>query len=408
MFSFIQVLQRGDPSYGSLVKSLHLVPVIADQDVEEKRENLFVSQASSFSTLPTSASPSQRLLQGWKVAVEKLFNQLNSLQSLVMEQLVLGFPHLQHRVDGQLVPHTFLTNSLKKLSIPQWEEKSEEYKLSAKNVVWLLVFCRRIEMASLGFTFAVDDFEYCSEFSPHYDGLSSIKRLALCCKFVEKSSDRRTWWGLPSGADKKTQAIIHLLRSTNRLRALEVNIQSGVTETKSFLSHHFISSLSNSFDSLRHLRLLGHLMTSRPGPSSSFEKLKELNVLTVDSSSICELNLGHYPPKLEVLYLPYYMSPPSTQISSTDFEEEIGLAEFLDSKNLPHLKQVLVPARPISRDGSLGPDAAWVEKRSKLENANIFKSGKVELKKIDIGGYFGECTCGRVLLGSRLLRLNGS
>jgi hypothetical protein len=189
------MLERGEPRYGALVRSIRFE--IAD---EQQKLELLEAVSDSFSTLPTTAATSDRFWEGIAVAMERCYRQLSNLQSLVILSPYVSFFHhfFYHKTGEQLKPLSFLGGSLKRLYIDLWDSGSFDinFNLNARNATWILVFCRQIEEASLGFQMSVEDSRYLSEFAETFAGLSSVKKLAIRVHFTYKAEEKKTWWVL--------------------------------------------------------------------------------------------------------------------------------------------------------------------------------------------------------------------
>lgn len=105
------------------------------------------------------------------------------------------------------------------------------------------------------------------------------------------------------------------------------------------------------------------------------------------------------PPNLKAIYLPYYVIMHKTD-TDVDFLEELWLAEFVNVIPSAQLKEVIVPLKAI--DGNQKPwvksrrrKAGWDAKRKRVENVDIFKSGKVRLRFVEPSDEFGECSSWR-------------
>lgn len=154
------------------------------------------------------------------------------------------------------------------------------------------------------------------------------------------------------------------------------------------LDHTFFD-LEKSLGCLRHLRLFGFswFVPARVAfplylclKTLSLER--RLLYFSVDPISI------KLPSSLERLVLSFYL--PSSD-GSNDFIEELHLAQIVRSQVLPNLKEVFVPSAAIGADGELdNPERSkelklWADRREQLESELVFKSGKVQLRKISVG-----------------------
>lgn len=298
-----------------------------------------------------------------------------------------------------------LFNSLKKLFIPRWKE---DIALSVQIVVWLLIFCPSLTEASLAFSFTTSDFDYLSEHASVLAGRSNVKRLALQFHALFRESDRSNWWGLSKetsqrwrGGNKKTATLILLLSILGNLTSLELCYSGGLENPgdHTYVSIQILGALARSFDSLRHLRLLGFgIGIDERGQFDDcvLRQFKRLRVLTLTGVLLSDLmatrKIG-FPSSLEVMALPFHFFNSSQPLAS-QIDEEAVFLQFLKSSKMPrNVKQVIVPFRSISKTGNPIIDdpisnqfhQRWKNTREALEKAEICTSGKVKLRKLGLG-----------------------
>lgn len=104
---------------------------------------------------------------------------------------------------------------------------------------------------------------------------------------------------------------------------------------------------------------------------------------------LADLSQSQLSSSLERLVLPHHLTSAG---GSLEFCEEELLAQVVRDQVLPHLKEVVVPLAAIGVDGK-GLDSSeqskeleiWTDRREKLESEQVFKSGKVELRKVGPG-----------------------
>ena len=89
-----------------------------------------------------------------------------------------------------------------------------------------------------------------------------------------------------------------------------------------------------------------------------------------------------FPSGLKVLCIPYYDVFQAVQ-------EDLELARALKVRSFPSLEAVVIPSKGIVRNGYLEDTdefkKRWLEGRRELEKAEVFQSGKVELRPIEPG-----------------------
>lgn len=99
--------------------------------------------------------------------------------------------------------------------------------LSARNVVWVMLFSPFLEEAAISCDVSSEDLDFLVEYRLIFNDLSKVKRLAICFRFVCKESDQSTWWGSPSEqnfkiGNKKTASVALFLRCLSDLISLEI------------------------------------------------------------------------------------------------------------------------------------------------------------------------------------------
>lgn len=332
--------------------------------------------------------------EGLLKAVQSIYEKLDSLETLIIHDPLFTPQFLRAQEPRQ--PLRFLTNTLKKLYIPFSGLEGEVARIFARNAVWLLIFCPRLEVASLGFNIDQKDFGFLKEYQNVFEGLSRIKELALHFCFDYDQFNPMTWWGLEGEEyrvwqgrrNKKTEAIHRLLRVTNRLYSLELFSSSygKRPEDDSHVHPNCLLALDKSFDSLKHLRLF-----SMPNLDFAFDHrlLKGLLHLAWCGASLSMTNESEQfdlPPNLQVISMPFYARLPANR-GDDRFLEEDFLVRLFQNTVVPNLKEVVVPDSPFQVGGipMVEGKEVWIRRRKALESLEMFKSGKVKLTKWKIG-----------------------
>lgn len=316
-----------------------------------------------------------------------IFRSVPALETLIIESSIY--------INGLfLEPHTFLSNSLKKLYIGA--QKDDRDNLSARNGIWLLLFVPQISEAALWIDVSIDDIQFFLEFGDTVESLSRVSKISLGIKFVWIDANSKTWWGFHEElyrhsiqGNQKTFAVSQLLRcvNTNQLISLEINsnFQRSRKGDDTFLLAECLNALHHSFNSLLHLRLFGLSFRKDRPDSRCFSNFRIMKMLTLDDNVLHGLQIYGQgivlPSSLEVVWLPYY--------TDKDFQAEDHLGQFikLRSSSLPKLRDMVVPMAPVFA-GKLAVDVEkenWTRKRERLEKEEIFTSGRVNLRKAEDG-----------------------
>lgn len=136
--------------------------------------------------------------------------------------------------------------------MPMFEDRPiPNLSLSARNVVWVMLFSPFLEEAAISCDVSSEDLDFLVEYRLIFNDLSKVKRLAICFRFVCKESDQSTWWGSPSEqnfkiGNKKTASF----RSTRHLRVF-----SARADPRNLLN---ISARCVNFKNLRVLAIEGN------------------------------------------------------------------------------------------------------------------------------------------------------
>ena len=158
------------------------------------------------------------------------------------------------------------------------------------------------------------------------------------------------------GGNLETAAVYHFLQVTNSLDSLEVIAGNGYTtsgaRTTSQVSVDFLSSLAESYSSIKHLRLVSiRHSNSLSSHLLKFKKLKRLGLHGVFLRTMKREELVASVLRVDVLHLLFYWIDESDP-QDKEFAEEIALSTILSRKGLPALKQLMVPSEPIDIAGS--------------------------------------------------------
>lgn len=368
------------------------------QDCSDEEEKALYDGLQSFSTLPLSAPADEKLLDGYNKVTQSIYIKLVSVETLLIHYSD-AIPPFRQRIDGKLSTAPLFTNSLRRLFIPRWRDSddSREKRLSAKNVAWILTFSPSLVEACLSFSVSISDFNHLREHETALYGLSNVRRLALEFYFTFNEAEKSSWWGSPSenreswkGGNKKMHAIWVLLSLTKNLTSLELyqslaGLRSG---DKTEVYSTCLSSLTSSFGTLRHLRIL-NIGSDPTNPPLAYEKFKQLRTLSTDHfqiSHLAKFNDIKLPTSLETIFLVYHVVDPSPV--SFQPPEELELTSLIKNRELPNLRQVIIPLVPIDQNGDPQTSPAFL-RRSELSREALEKmlksEGNVKLRKIGKG-----------------------
>lgn len=370
------------------------------RSIPEQDEDSLLRHADMITTLPASASLSDRFSQATRVAVQEIYSRIAHPSTLILLD-VHFFPNFEVRLGGKVVPNPIF-KSLKKLWIIKWEDRDRESNLSGREALWLLVFLPSLEEACLQFDMTSLDFKLLSECSESFKGKSSVSKLTLGFDFHWQPNASKTWWGSAGelsqtwiGRSKKTESIMHLLQVSRRLTCLELfNINETRTGDKTKLFPTCIAALESSFSTLKHLRIIrftGVVGLDDVGselPKKLFSSFKSLRILSADMS-ICSLLARCpsilLPPTIETIFL--Y----STCSGKLGHDEEMLFTNVLRPRLWPQLKQVLVSSTAFAEYTvpQTSPPNDKKMRRKKLEKLEMFTSGRVKLRIVE-GDEIGE------------------
>lgn len=226
--------------------------------------------------------------------------------------------------------------------------------LNARNVVWLLSFCRELIEACLGCVFEVQDIKFLNDHSEAFSAASNDRKFSLGFNFTsEESSSQTAWNGMVikswPGGNRKTQALSNLLKVTKDLLCLELNSLHPFDAKMTSPNISCVSALQRSHLSLLHLRIL-NLGVNQNDPidrkNTSFAQFENMQVLSSNCFLIAHslLNPGmKLPSGLERLALVFH--------SESYGKEETEIFKLLESRSFPSLKVVEVPLDPVDSLG---------------------------------------------------------
>lgn len=323
---------------------------------------------------------------GMEPIIKTVYQGLPNIQTLIITEPDFNIPFQFRMYNGSLAPSEFLTQSLKKLHITMWP--TDRLNFSARNIVWLLVFCRSLFECSMGCICSITDFQYLVEHSEAFSGLSNVQRLSLCIEFTTTSLAERQW-GVEAGEkwlvgrNRKTHALYNLLRVTKNLNCLDLRNMGSYLVTNIHLSTSCLSALDKSFHSIRHLRIFNFAPDQKPeeGLNTKLYLFPNLKILSIDC--VMALVMSNFPairlpPGLETLILPYF--------NSDVLQEELDLSEILKTRSIPNLKVVILPLNPVDRNGkpltfaSKEVKQSWVRCRETIKKSKVFEDGRVKLR----------------------------
>lgn len=305
------------------------------------------------------------------MVMSQVYDRLIGIETLIIEAPRLSFGFRQ-------VPHLFLVKSLKRLFFGEADDK--DWNLSTKNAVWLLLFCPKLDEACMAIEMKPSDLSYLVEFRETIAGKSSVKKLALKLAFGSDEVSKKTSW---SKHNSESSVVSRLLTCTNQIQSLELFNAADLYGLRStYLLSNCLLGLYRSFDSLRHLRIIGIVYNEDEPAPACYSNFKGMRVLTADVNvflalkSIKSLLL---PPALETLFLPYH---------TEKAEDEAVVITAIQSRTFSTLKEVIIPLEPVASNGEPSSEHSrelWLKHRRRVETDSRFTSGRIKLRKIGRG-----------------------
>lgn len=352
----------------------------------------------------------QQVPSNFEEAAVSILKQVKDLQVLIIHDPNVRF-YFQERVGNDMAPLHFLTHSLKTLSISL--NKSDRRSLTAKNALWLLLFCPLIRDAALGFSISRDDYKYLEEGQSSFHGLSKVEKLSLRFRFVFDQENPKSYWGTPSErkqswktGNRKSESISMILSATKNLIALELSYLKDENRNRGDISDPYSSCLigaSQSYNTLRHLRIFQITDNFVTGLSTDYSVFKSLRIFSFDLSFLAAppgQPPVKFPSSLEILYLCFHQAL-TDQMPTVRLREESLLTQFLQSADTRNIKIIAVPAKLRMEDGN-GEEAEtescasesyrnWKEGRIMLRGDQLFQKGKLKLRRV-ANGEESECS----------------
>lgn len=396
--SLYSLLER-QPQLGQHIRSIRINRLSKDPTPEE---------AAAFNNLRNSLSQSPQLSQkeAQSEIIGFILSRSPNLQLLHLADGLFFFPLVETVGTCQRIPFNFLTSSLKRLRICPFIDLQSG--MTAQNMIWILVFSPHLSQASLCFTIDRSSFLFLQDHVNTFRGLSHLKQLAIRPAIVWDyvSSEDAGWNQVPNGRkeelqgtgrDLETLAYSTFLQVTNNLDSLEIVGGSAYTRSganvESKVGLEVISSLFNSFSSIKHLRLIA-VWNKKEHAKMDLSVFKALKTLGLDSSSILWFEMGvvdEIPSTIEVLQLLFYVYRSSEPRGPNGYmKEESRISVLLNTPAFKNIREIYVPAQPIGASGSVIalPSQAlkvWVEAGKELRENERVKSGIVKLKTWKLG-----------------------
>lgn len=189
---------------------------------------------------------------------------------------------LTERVDGRTIPLSFLS-TLKTIELV-WDNDARGM-LSARHVLWMLLFCKSSRQAAIACTSSPRDAHFLVDFASTFKGRSKVKHLAIKPVFIEQDNEEMCWWDLPEeqgkvcrGGNRFTESVYNFLQVTSNLSSLKI---SGLSQRSTSRSREaswrlgFFGALDKSYWSLKHLRLLTWAPIGEPISDSQSSNLSK-------------------------------------------------------------------------------------------------------------------------------------
>lgn len=246
----------------------------------------------------------------------------------------------------------------------------------------------------LAFQIDLPSFKYLEEYVTTFRGRSNIRQVALYPHFVwhqVSQTGRGSWSGFKGpqnlvGNNFETHSIFNLLQVTNNhLKSLEIIgkafFQVGSHNAFSRIYPDCLEGLLESRHSIKHLRLV---LDRDEFSNFKYSIFKNLKIVAFDVAELHRLKLH---PSLgsdsvEVLHLICYLPGEAC-------EEESNISEIIEKEVFPNLREVWVPLHFVELSGTIltSPEHSKQFKgaRARLKSKQAFKSGKIQLKTLDLG-----------------------
>lgn len=373
-------------------------------------------QITAYSALPgrRSSDPAdddfglRHVGSGMMTITSFLLNCLSSLEELIVDHDIFLF-NFQTRDPNveKTIPLPFLAKSLKKLYV---KLTGPDYiALSARNFIWLMLFCSALNELAIGFTLSETDISFLTEFKESFKNKSKIKKLAIQFRFVAfLSGKKNSKWKLygkqcKSGLSKiqKEQALLDLLLVTSGLQAFEINgtasLESFSEEERPDFRTVLSSGLSSSSETLHHHRNFLSLQEAGSGrPASSFNSspFQNVKILSTERHGLVFMKREGLRSNIEVIQLTWYVTSaglPTNLGDSQHYPEDADIAALIESDLVPNLKRVVVPKQPINClnkvEKSSRKKEVWAKRRQELRSKDYFRNGQIELREAEAGDY---------------------
>lgn len=209
--------------YARGVQSLRIIiPPPINPSQAKLVEKEFHSLKTKFPVSPWKFGEERMKAQVFNVLQSTLEELFNLRELIIDDAFSLDF-HFRQRIDGQMVPLTFLSHSLKRFHASLFSDGKSAEGLSGRNFVWLLSFTPALRHVSVGLTISHDDSLFLSEHISALEGRSKVKELALRIIFVFDINRKKTWWGTDeeqkkkwTGGNKKTEIAGNLLKVSRK------------------------------------------------------------------------------------------------------------------------------------------------------------------------------------------------
>lgn len=208
-----------------------------------------------------------------RLAEDEAFSRLTNVETAIVSDDDWAFPVVPN-IPGKRVPYPFL-DTLKRIKVCSRGDKAKEY-FSLRNSVWILTFCPNLTQAVLGFTVTSADYRFLQDHKEGLVGRSKVKQLAFEALFEHSKRSPRFW----QESDRMTRCIYDFLLLTSCLDSLEiVSIQTQGPYMAS-VNTGCLAALNESFETLKHLRLL-KIDAENNGSEESFLDLSKFKALKI-------------------------------------------------------------------------------------------------------------------------------
>lgn len=288
-------------------------------------------------------------------------------------------------------------SGLLNLKILKIRESGHSHEMTATNCLWLMLFLPRLTHLQIFLEFCWKDEKFFKDHQEVLVGKSKVTHLDL--EYGIRKDHKRSWPGLNV---TEKEMLEQLLSATKGLVELKLHNSSSPTLRPAMASSLlFLGSLRSSFDSLKHLCLMGDFTERLMSTEAEYRKrkppvsiiLESLETISLDCLSIRTLSTPEEDSRIKLNFPAlkishFHAGPDLVEVPVSAPSIQITFMNWIKSQSFPtSVKEIILDEKPLDLNGRVmdlkEKKVKWEKERAEL--LDLCRKRKLEVKILKVG-----------------------